>query len=524
MNEQKFKDLPQLSFKAANGNVAASRNLMNEQKFKDLPQLSFKAANGNVAEKDHKLKISSDYNVIVEDSETNNDYKPQHMSKIQFLLVFVGLSMTIFLTALDVTIIGTALPTIALEFKALNELAWIETAYLLVQTVAQPIYGELSNIFGRVSVIMQVFKSQFPVKERGKYQGIIGGCYGIASVVGPLVGGVFTDNITWRWAFLINLPLGAIAFISVNYLLHLPSPTGSFGSKLLRIDWLGAFAFVSATILLLLPLYWAGTKYKWSDPIIIALLCLGSIGYIIFFLIEAKFAKEPIAPFYLFKNPKVAACFGLSFFHGMAFISMLLFMPLYFQVVKSESATISGLELIPLMMGIVFTDIFSGQLVSRTAFFSYGIICTFGSILMIIGSGLISTFSENTNESQIIGYSIIFGLGVGLIIQNTVLAGQGIAQDKDIAAVTSLIVFFRSIGPLFGLAILGTVFNNVFNSNLPLQHQGSLYSTSFVKGQMPESLIHNFALSLDILYGVTIIFAGLSLISSLPLITVKPQR
>ncbi|KAF0560067.1 MFS general substrate transporter [Gigaspora margarita] len=506
MNEQKFKDLPQLSFKAANGNVAASTNLMNEQKFKDLPQLSFKAANGNVAEKDHKLKISSDYNVIVEDSETNNDYKPQHMSKIQFLLVFVGLSMTIFLTALDVTIIGTALPTIALEFKALNELAWIETAYLLVQTML---------------IISRAAAALGSCQRTWKVSGIIVGCYGIASVVGPLVGGVFTDNITWRWAFLINLPLGAIAFISVNYLLHLPSPTGSFGSKLLRIDWLGAFAFVSATILLLLPLYWAGTKYKWSDPIIIALLCLGSIGYIIFFLIEAKFAKEPIAPFYLFKNPKVAACFSLSFFHGMAFISMLLFMPLYFQVVKSESATISGLELIPLMMGIVFTDIFSGQLVSRTVFFSYGIICTFGSILMIIGSGLISTFSENTNESQIIGYSIIFGLGVGLIIQNTVLAGQGIAQDKDIAAVTSLIVFFRSIGPLLGLAILGTVFNNVFNSNLPLQHQGSLYSTSFVKGQMPESLIHNFALSLDILYGVTIIFAGLPLISSLPLITLN---
>ncbi|KAF0493321.1 MFS general substrate transporter [Gigaspora margarita] len=494
---------------------------MDGLKFKALPHLSSDAASANVAEKDHKLQISSDNNAIVEDSETNNSYKPQHISKIQFLLVFVGLSMAIFLTALDLTIISTALPTIALEFKALNELAWVETSYLLVEAVVQPIYGELSNIFGRKPVLLTaIFLFEFgsllcglsvnmtmliisravaalgggglmgSCQRTWKVSGIIVGCYGIASVVGPLVGGVFTDNITWRWAFLMNLPLGVITFISIIYLLHLPSPTGSFWSKLLRIDWLGAFTLVSATILLLLPLYWAGTKY-----------------------------------IYLFKNPKVVACFGVSLFHGMAFISLLLFMPLYFQVVKSESATISGLELIPLMMGILFMDIFSGQLVSRTVFFSYGTICTFGSILMIIGSGLISTFSENTNKSQIIGYSIIFGLGVGLITQTTVLAGQGIVQYEDIATVTSFIVFFRTIGPVFGVAILGTVFNNVFKSNLPLQLQGSLYSTSLVvKGQIPESLIHDFALGLDIVFGITIIFAGLALISSLPLMTVKPQR
>ncbi|RIB16270.1 major facilitator superfamily domain-containing protein [Gigaspora rosea] len=477
-----------------------------------------------------------------------------------------SLSLAIFLASLDQTIIATALPAIALEFKALDQISWVGTAYLLTATAFQPSYGKLSDIFGRkpvflaaiflfelgsllcglsVNMIMLIISRAIagvggggligmvyiiiseivPIKDRGKYQGMMGGCFGIASVVGPLLGGAFTDKVTWRWSFFINLPLGVITFISVVCLLHLPSPTGSFWAKLIRIDWWGAFTLVVATILLLLPLNWAGSKYAWSDPIIIVLLCLGGVGYAIFVLIEAKVAEEPIAPLHLFKNLKVAACFSINLFHGMAFFALLYFVPLYFQVIKSESATTSGLELLPLILSIVIMAISAGQLVSRTVFFSYGAICIFGSILMIVGSGLTITFSENSSRGQIAGYLLVSGLGIGLILQMTVLAGQGIVEHKSLAAVTSLLTFFRTMGAVFGVAILGTVFNNVFDSNLPPQLQGSLQGFDpTTSAQASPFIIHDFVIALDAAFKVVIVFSGLTFISSLPLITVKPHR
>ncbi|CAG8747820.1 9036_t:CDS:2 [Cetraspora pellucida] len=452
--------------------ASVSTNVINNPKVKAIPQLSYELA--NVAEKDQS---SSDNNVI-EISEANNFHKQHTMSKTRFILVVFGLSLAVFLSALDQTIVATAFPAIALEFKSLDEIVWVGTAYLVTETMLI-----ISRAVSGLGLVMIIITEIVPISERGKYQGLIGACFIIASVMGPLLGGVFTDKITWRWAFFINIPLGIITFVFVVFLLHLPSPTGSFCSKLLRIDWWGSFTLFTATILLLLPLNWAGSKYEWSDPIIIILLCLGGIGYIIFILIEAKFASKPIAP-----------------------------------------PTTSGLELLPFLMSIAFTDIFTGQLVSRTVFFSYGTICIFGSILMAVGSVFISMFSENTSEGQIVGYSIITGIGIGSIMQTSILAGQGIVQYKDIATVTAMLSFFRD-SLVFGTAILGTVFNNVFNSNLPPQFQGSLGSiSSAAQGQIPEFLIHNLVLAFDAAFRIVIVFAGLTFISSLPLITVKPHR
>ncbi|KAF0404946.1 MFS general substrate transporter [Gigaspora margarita] len=516
---------------------------------------------------DVKDKDAETHPVSTDNVQSHN--KPKYeMKKAQLLLVFVGLSLAILSAALDQIIISTTLPAIALEFRSLDEIAWIGTAYLLAATAFQPTYGKLSDVFGRKPIFLMticllelglllcglsinltmliisrvivglggggiialaqiIITEIVSINERGKYQGTIGACWGIASIAGPLLGGALTDKFSWRWAFFVNLPIGAIAFISIFFLLHIPNPTGSIWAKFKLIDWWGTFTLVVSTILLLLSLNWGGSKYAWNNPIIIILLCFGGIGYIIFALVEWKVAKDPLAPGRLFKNPKTAAYFGLNFFNGMGLFSLMYFIPLYFQVVKSESATTSGLELIPYMLGVVSAYIFSGQLISRTTYFSYGLICAFGSILMAVGGGLIGTFSLNTSEGEIISYSLITGIGIGLIMQTTILAGQGVVEYKDMAIVTSLLQFYESMGTVFGVAIMGTVFNNVFNSNLPPQYQGKISLHDFdssTLGQIPDVIVQTFVLAFDVAFKVVIGMGSFAFILSLFMIKVKPHR
>ncbi|RHZ60070.1 hypothetical protein Glove_359g14 [Diversispora epigaea] len=423
------------------------------------------------------------------------------MSKTKVLLVFVGLALSILLAALDQTIVATALPKIAQDFDALGQISWIGSAYLLTATAFQPTYGKFSDIFGRkstfltaiilfeagslicglaknmnmlivaraiaglggggiFSLVLIIISEIVSIQDRGKYQGMIGGVFGISSVVGPLLGGAFTDHLTWRWAFYINLPLGAIAIIFVVAFLHLPHPEGSLVNKLKRIDWLGTFFIASSTVCVLLPLNWGGSTYEWDSPVIIVLFCVGGVGYIIFAYIEGWVSKEPLAPGRLFKDRTIAACFSVNFWQGMAFFSLTYFVPLFYQTVKGETATESGLALLPLILGVVFASISSGQLVSRTEAISYKVLCIFGAVLITVGGGLISTLDENSNHGKQIGYLLITGVGVGAIMQTTLLAGQGIVEHKDVGSVTSLLTFFRTFGAVFGIAIFGTIFNN----------------------------------------------------------------
>ncbi|GES73094.1 major facilitator superfamily domain-containing protein [Rhizophagus clarus] len=446
-------------------------------------------------------------------TNSHSDHSRVPLSKVKLILVFTGLMFGIFLAALDQTIVATTLHAIAVEFSALDQIAWIGTTYMLTATAFQPTYGKLADIFGRkitfliaiflfeigslicglspnmicliiaraiaglggggiIGLVYIIISDIVSLQDRGKYQGMIGGVFGISSIVGPLLGGAFTDSITWRWAFYINLPFGAITIICVILFLHLSHISGSFLEKFKRIDFLGTFVLVVSTIALLLPLNWGGNKYKWNSPIIIVLLCIGGLGFIVFAFVEKYVAVEPISPGRLYKNRMVTACFAVNFFHAMSFFGMVYFVPLFFQIVKGATATKAGLELLPLILAVVFTIIFTGQLVSRTTIITYKMYCILGGILMVIGSGLTSTFSETSTRGELVGYLLITGVGMGCIMQITILASQHVVAREDIASVTSLLTFFRTIGAVFGVAILGTVFNNELSNHLPGFSQG----------------------------------------------------
>ncbi|KAF9368541.1 hypothetical protein CPB97_004500 [Podila verticillata] len=423
----------------------------------------------------------------------------------QLMVVFIGLMLGIFLSSLDQTIVSVCTTKIANDFHALNQIPWVGTAYLLTSTAFQPLYGRFSDIFGRkptflfaisvfllgsalcgaaqnmimmivargiagvgaggiMSMVMIIITDLVSLRDRGKYQGIIGAVFGFSSVIGPLLGGVFTDKASWRWAFFINLPIGAITLIAVIKLLHLPHQSGSFKEKAKRIDVLGSLSLVAGLVLILLPLNWGGSTYAWNSPLVIGLFCAGFVVLFIFCMIEWKQAVEPIIPFRLFKSITNAAVFATCFFIGMGFFGIMFFMPLYFQIVRQETATSAGLEMLPLIVGLLIASIGSGVMVSKWG--QYRPFIWVGLALCTTGTGLLTLLTPDSSRGTIIGYLFIVGFGLGCSMQTTMLAIQSSVETKDIAVATANATFFRTVGSVLGVAITGTVFNNQVKNNL----------------------------------------------------------
>ncbi|CAG8575988.1 10983_t:CDS:2, partial [Ambispora leptoticha] len=505
--------------------------------------------------------------VAIEDevqSLDNPPESPKYLKGIELFWVMAGLGFGVFLSALDQTIVATALPRIASDFNALNQISWVGTAYLLTTTAFQPTYGKISDIFGRkatflfaigvfelgsllcavaqnitsmiifraiagmggggiLSLVMIVISDIVPLEDRGKYQGLIGAVFGVASLVGPLLGGAFTDHVTWRWCFFINLPFGVITAGTVIKYLNLQKPKGSLLSKLKRLDWWGTLVVIAATIALLLPLNWGGDKYAWSSPVIIVLLIVGTLLFVLFGYVEGWLAIEPVAPGRLFKDRALLACFSVNFFQGMAFFSLVYYIPLYFQVVKGESATISGLELLPFILGVVIASISTGQTISRKPNIRKQLLAMIGGALIVVGAGLTSLLSEQSSRGKQIGYLLIPGLGIGLIMQTTLLFCHAAVDYKDVAAVTSMLNFFRSIGAVFGVAIVGTIFNNELNDKIEALHLGisaeTVKSSSTYVANLPSDLrvqvIHAYVEALRISYRVIIPFGVLCFLSAI---------
>ncbi|KAF9431120.1 hypothetical protein BGZ94_008895 [Podila epigama] len=423
----------------------------------------------------------------------------------QFALIMIALALSVFLASLDQLIVSTSIPAITLEFKALNDISWLGTSYLMTATATQPLYGKFSDIFGRkttmlfanimflvgsiisgwatsmnmliigrgisgigagglMAMVFIVMSDMLDMRERGKYLGLIGGMFSLSSVIGPLLGGAFTDHATWRWSFWINLPFGAISILFIALYLNLPTPKGSLVEKIKRIDILGTVVLMATVILVLLPLSWGGTKYAWKSGIVIGLLCAAVVSSVLFVLVEWRVAREPIVPIHLFKIRNLWATYGSLFFGGMAMFGIFFYLPVYFQVVKGESATVGGLETVPFVLGIFFTSVGSGVWTMKRGTFAF--FPALGFAIFAVGAGLGILFKQDTSRVVTIFSLLISGLGMGFTMQASTLAVQSAVKPKYMATVTATVQFMRSLGQVFGIAIVGSLFNTKLTENL----------------------------------------------------------
>ncbi|HET8581306.1 MAG TPA: MDR family MFS transporter [Candidatus Paceibacterota bacterium] len=415
------------------------------------------------------------------------------------MLVMGALMLTMLLAALDQTIVSTALPRIASEFNALSELSWVVTAYLITSAVVTPLYGKLSDIFGRKRMLMlavvifligsvlsgisqsmlelilfrgiqgigagglmtMVFATIGDIvtpRERGRYQGYIGAVFGVSSVIGPLLGGFLTDSVSWRWIFYINVPLGLLALAAIALRLNV-----HVAKRDHAIDYLGALFLSISIVCLLLVAVWGGTTYPWSSQLILSLGALGVLFAGEFVWWETR-AKEPLLPLSLFRNSIFSVSSILSFVSGLSMFAAIIYLPEYLQAVRGYSATASGLLMVPLVVGILTASITSGRLISSSG--KYRIFPLVGTLTTALGLFLMSGISVDTPIWLLSVWMIIIGAGIGMFMQVMTLSVQNAVDQRDLGTATATVTFFRSIGSSFGTSIFGAVLVSRFAAHI----------------------------------------------------------
>ncbi|HVM41602.1 MAG TPA: MDR family MFS transporter [Acidimicrobiia bacterium] len=418
----------------------------------------------------------------------------------QILVIFSGLMLGMFLAALDQTIVATALPTIVGDLGGLDHLSWVVTAYLLTSTATTPLYGKLSDLYGRkrlfqaaiviflvgsvlagmsqsmnqliafravqgagagglMALAMAIVGDVISPRQRGRYQGYLGSVFALSSIGGPLLGGFFADHLSWRWVFYINIPIGLVALVVTGIVLDLP-----FRRVQHAIDWLGSALLVAGVTSLLLVTVWGGSEYAWDSPTILGLAAFGLTATVAFVFQERR-AAEPILPLRLFRNDIFTVTSAAGFVTGVIMFGTIIFIPMFLQVVVGSSATNSGLLLTPLMGGVIVTTVVVGRLVTRTG--RYRVFPLAGMSVMSVGLMLLSTMDRSTSFPMAAVFMVVIGIGFGMTMQVLVISVQNAVEYRDLGVATSSAQFFRSMGGSFGVALFGTVFATRLADELP---------------------------------------------------------
>ncbi|KAJ1831067.1 hypothetical protein LPJ63_004535 [Coemansia sp. RSA 2711] len=546
------------------GESAASRNGLDEERSKDTC-----AEEAGAESKDLSLRSSS--------SEASMERRELPLARL--LLTIGVLSLALFLAAVDQTITATATVRISEEFDSLSLAPWLANAYLLSSTALQPITGKLSDIFGRTQMLVAgiavfaagslvcalsrsiavllagrgvagagaaviigltlvIVSDIVPMRKRGPYMAVFSLVFSASSVVGPLLGGLFTDHVTWRWIFWLSEPIAGAVVLATLVLLRLPRQRqGSVWAKLRRIDYLGIVLLVGGLMAFLLGLTLPGSNRHWRSPEVIACLVVGVLVLAAFFAVEWKFARDPVVPLRLFRVRNVAAMMAASFFMGACLFTPIYYVPMFYNVVENTSSTTAGIYLLPFVVGIMVTSIGSGFLVMRLG--RYRPFMWAGTAVCTVGLGLLSLVDQDSSLAMRICFLLVAGLGVGSFIQLSLIAGQAAVEPQDMAATTAVLTFFRSVGSVFGMAVMQTILSSKLRSRLreiadEFSGQGAITDAALnnpaviydagVPADLRDAVIGAYANALHWVFVAIIPFGGLMFLSTLPLKHIELAR